>query len=338
MGLLAVDVGLFPDFVEDRFTRAALPATELVQNRSVEMGKYHVHRLTVSYGHIGDARWTATIAADVSAVTVSAFSARGLERVAIGRLTNTLLTSLPDAEAAELVQLIQNSPTYSPGKVQVLALKKSPRTSPPTPRFIFLLRAARGADREAKDALKAGIAELFQHAATRSVSTLWLPTLTIDPGEQDSPAFDEFFAYLFDALRTSASPRHVDVSLFDGWSSPQLEAAVAAFNAHWTAATQARSGAAPKLYRFQLRLLLLGLAIALFVSGRQTTLTLKTACIITSAFFLMLLGAFKTVETLAEGLSYDMNAAAMVVMTLAAAFGFPSIIQWSAKDLFARVR
>jgi hypothetical protein len=334
--LLAVDVALFPDFVEDGFAREVLPAAELVQGGRVDLGKYHLHRLTVSHGRIGDASWTANVADGASAVAVSAFSASGAERIAIGPLTNALLATLPEAQATELVQLLQNSPTFSPGKVQVLALTPPRPPSAPTPRFVFLLRARRGADRDAKEALRTGIAELFRLTETRSVSRLWLPTLTVDPGEQDSPSFDDFFAYLFDALRTSTSPRHVDVSLFDQWSSPQLEAAVAAFNAHWTAATQARKGTTPRFYRFELRLLLGGLAMALVVSARHVTLGLKTACIVTIAYALMLLGSFKTIETLAHGLSDDVRVAGMVAMTLVAALGFPSIVQWSAKDLFGK--
>ena len=61
---------------------------------------------------------------------------------------------------------------------------------------------------------------------------------------------------------------------------------------------------------------------------------LKSIAVVTTGFALSLLGSFKTVETVVEGLGSDVKSIAFIAFTIILAVGFPYFVNWSVKDLF----
>lgn len=102
--------------------------------------------------------------------------------------------------------------------------------------------------------------------------------------------------------------------------------------------SQSRDSVLVTMHRFQLRLLLIGLALCFLVSARHMTLGVKSACIVGASYAATLLGSFKTIETLAEGLDPGVKNILLLVMMLFLTVGFPSIVRWSVKDLFEETK
>lgn len=205
--LLALDFAFFPALVEDWILLTALPAARLVNGDLLVMGKYHLHTLRCSSGRITDRSYLEKLGSDVNGIVITVFSAAGVDPVGIGSFGEAVLNTLSETEARRLRTLIQDSPTFTPGKVQVVTLEK-PHNSGPLSNIdvVLILRSKRGGGREAKEALKVGLAEVLLQAGKHHVSGLFLPTLTVAPEEQDSPSFDDFFLFLFEGLRQSNLP------------------------------------------------------------------------------------------------------------------------------------
>jgi hypothetical protein len=337
--LLAGDFAIFPDFVENAVDHGMVSARDLVNGEIVTVGKYRLHTLTVSMGRITDEGYVRKLGPKVNGLAVSAFSATETDRVGIGSLAQSVKAVLPAEDADSLVALIANSPSFTPGQVQVLKLAR-PGTPGPLSGIdvVLVLRAQRGDDREAKEALRVGLTELLDQAGKHSVTGLLLPTLTVAPEDENTPSFDDFFRFLFESLQASGTPAFIDISFFSGWPTDDLEEATAAFNAHWGAETRDWQQVWASLHRFQLRLVLVGLAICLMVSGRYTKIGFKSAAILAIAYALMLLGSFKSVETLTEGFGVGTRNLAFVAIMFVTAIGFPHIVRWSARDLFYKER
>jgi hypothetical protein len=335
LALLALDFTLFPDLIEDRIVLEAVPANNLVSGDLMTMGKYRLHTLRTSSGRIADVNYVRKLGPRVNGLAITAFAV-GADRVGIGGLADSVRAILPASDAENLVSLIRNNPTLAPGKVQSLRLQKPAGPGPLAGiDVILILRAKQGGDRESKEALRGGLVEILQQAGRHSISGLLLPALTVTPDEKNSPTFDDFYRFLFEALRVSKSPRLVDISFFGGWSTSSLESATAALNAHWGAQIQDRGSFLAALHRFETRLLLIGLAICFVASSRYMVLGLRSACILGTAYTLSLLGSFKTIETLTAGFDNAKNVALIGIMFVLA-IGFPSIVSWSVKDLFSK--
>ncbi len=339
LALLTLDFVRFPDLLEDRIVLDFVSANAFVAGDVMTLGKYRLHTLRASSGSIADASYMQKLGPRIDGLAITVFSAADDKPVAIGTLGDSVRSLLLASDAENLVTMIRNSPTFPIGKVQALTLQTPPTTGPLSGiRVILVLRAKQGNDRQAKDALKTGLVELLTQAGNHSISGLLLPALTVAPDEKDSPSFDDFYQYLFDALRITKVPRNVDISFFDGWSKASLENATTALNAHWSAHLEDHTSFFSTLHRFQLRLLLIGLAICFIASSRRIELKARTALILATAFTLSLLGSFKTVETLAAGLGETEQGIALIVMTLVLAIAFPEIVSWSVKDLFSSSR
>lgn len=338
VALLVIDFALFPAFLEDRVLLEALPANRLVNGDLMTMGKYHLHTLRTSSGRIADESYMRKLGPEVNGLAMTVFSAVGTDPVGLGKFAETVMDVLPEADAERLRALIQNSPTFTPGKVQVLELQK-PHASGPLSGIdvVLILRTKRGSDREAKEALRVGLTDILVQAGKHSVKGLLLPTLTVAPEVKESPSFDDFFRFLFESMHDTKLPYLIDVSFFDGWSTGHLENATAAFNDHWRTESQSQESILARVHRFQLRILLVGLAICFVVSARHMTLGAKSASILATSFAVTVLGSFKTVEALTEGLDASVKGLLLIVMMLFISFGFPHVVSWSVKDLFAGV-
>ena len=332
--LLALDYAFSPNLVEDRRVAEHLSANRVWNGDVVTMGTYHLNRLSVSRGRIEDENYVRKLR-PVDALAITAFSPGPAGSVGIGSLADAVKMSLAPADAKALVALISDTPRLAPGKVQVLPLTEAQSAgSLAGIKFLIVLRAKRGSDREAKEALKNGLKRVLEQAEKHAVSGLILPTLTVAP-EQDTPSFDDFFAALFEAMRESKGPRRVEVSFFEKWQASDVEAATVAFNDQWETTMEKLEGALATLHRFQFRLLLIGLAFCFLASSRYVTLGLKSAVILATAYTLTLLGAFKTVETIMAGLDRTSVGVALIATALVLAILFPRIVTWSVKDLFA---
>ena len=342
LALLGLDFILFPDFVEDRVALEGLSASSVANGDLVVMGKYHLHTIRVSSGTIADEKYLVRLGPRVNGLAMTAFSTAGADGVGIGAFATAVIPLLQPADGVKLKALIREDPSLAPGRVQVLELSKAPRRgSLPHIDYLFVLRAARGNDREARQALQEGLVEILRQGGDHKVSGLLLPTLTVPtsttPAAQGSPTFDDFFRSLFAAMKESKSPQSIDVSFYEEWSTDELEHATGAFNAYWSTATRERSGFFAAIHRYQLRLLLIGLAVCFVVCGRRIRLDLRSTSIVAVGYVLMLLGAFKTIETVTEGLTRA-RGVLLLIVTIGLAIFFPSIVGWSARDLFAEMR
>jgi hypothetical protein len=338
--LLGLEVGLHPDILENRVELEALSAKDLVNGEPITLGKYYLQTLRVSFGRFADESYMRRLGSRVNGLAIAAFPPSGNASVGVGSAAVASLAALAPTDAAELANLIQNAPTLAPGQVQILTLRK-PHASGAFLGIdvILVLRAERGDGREAKEALAAGLREIVQAAETRSLTGLLLPALTVAPDEQGSPSFDDFFRALFESLQASRSPHLIDISFFDGWENKSIQSATAAFNAAWQAKIQERRNILANLYHFQARLLLVGMAICFIASGRHIRLDLRSAIIVASGYTLMLLGAFKSVETILEifgvsGTGDGTKNLALIVIAFFLAIGFPYVVRWSVKELF----
>jgi hypothetical protein len=331
---LGVDFVIFPDLIEDRVLVKTISATEVVNGDLITLGKYRLHTLRVSYGRLINPKYVESLGPRVNALAVTAYAASATDKMAIGVLADADegKTILSTRETDRLGDLVRSAPSLPPGRIQVFHPNKDEAGSLAGIKTILVLRTKRGDDRDAKDALRDGLVRLLDESGTQSVSGLIVPALTVGTAEKGTPTFNEFFGFLFDALGKSPSPRLIDLTLYAGWSTADLEAAVAALNAQWSARDHA--GYLPMLHRYQLRLVLIGLAICFIASSRHIVLGIRTTLILATGFALSLLGSFKTVETLAEGLGSDAKTILLMVFTVVLAIGFPHFVTWSVKDLF----
>jgi hypothetical protein len=330
--VLAVDFVIFPDLVEDSIQAETVVASDVVNGKLITLGKFHLHTLRVSYGRLIEDDYIARLGPATNGVAVTAYASNAT--VAVGGLSDSGRFILSTQDTKRLFDLIQEAPTAALGSVLVFHPDKTERESLSKMETLFVLRSKRGADREAKDAMKTGLVALLNQAGKEKISGLLLPALPVGPMEKDTLTFDEFYQYLFDALAKTTTPHLIDLTLFEGWSSADLESAITAINAHWGAHLRERTGNFPTIHRMQLRLVLIGLVICFIVSSFHTVLGLKSTAILTTGFALSLLGSFKTVETVVEGLGSDIQNIALIALTIILAVGFPYFVNWSVKDLF----
>jgi hypothetical protein len=332
--VLTLDFFLFPDLVEDRVEVPVVAATDVVGGQLVTLGKYRLHTLRVSYGRLIDEEYVSKLGKRVNGLVVAAYPATENTRASIGGLRDDNTTILSENETVRLGKLVLQGAKTPLGTIQSFKPKKDEAGSLHSIDTILLLYAKGTGDREAKDALRDGLVNLLNESGRHQVTGLLLPALTVGIAEKGTPTFDDFFHFLFDALEKSQTPRLIDLTLYAGWPTEDLQSAVAALNAHWATATSRRTGTLPALHRLQLRLVLIGLAICFVVSSRHVLLGLKTTTILAIGFALSLLGSFKSIETVSDGLGPDVNTVALIVFTLIVAVGFPYFVHWSVKDLF----
>lgn len=337
--LLAVDFFLFPDLFESEYRLEVLPIDRLLSEDMIDLGTVHLHRLSVSRGLIGEPEYHRRLGGIANSVVIPAYPGTDNEHIGMSPVGLAVHAGLPPADAASLFTLLRATTDFPPGKVQVLELK---RPHPPGPLsaidYVFMLRAKRGGDRDAKNALEAGLRAAFGQASRRPVVGIIVPCVTVAPGQRQSPSFDDFFRFLFEALHDSASPRNVHISFYRNWTNADLEAAVSAFNGEWNAEIQSQKRGVSRVSRFELRLVLAGLAVCLLVCSLQVRMGLKNFSIVSGAYVLTVLGSFKTVEWIGQGYDvqgHDVKGLGMLVLAVVEAVGFPHFVRWSAKDLFA---
>ena len=340
LALLCLDLIRFPDFLDDRVLLPKVSVSSIVNGDLAEVGKCHLHVVRVSSGKIGDEEYVRRLGPHVNGLAMTAFSTEEAEGVAIGAFANVVMDLLPTTDAQRLRALIRENPRLAPGSVQVLEVSKGQRSGPlANIDYLLVLRAARGRDRQARLSLQEGLLEILKKAGDVGVSGLLMPPLSVATTTTEAkgaPTFDDFFRSLFAAMRGSPSPPSIDVSFYEEWPTEAIEQATSTFNAYWSTEMRGAGGVLGCIHRYQLRLLLLGLSVCIAMSGRRIRFDLRSASIVVVSYSLMLLGAFKTIETLTEGLT-DARGVLLLATTILLAIFFPSIVGWSAKDLFAEV-
>ena len=331
--VLALDFWRHPDLVEDRVTEETLSANRLVNGDVIEIGRYRVHDLRISLGRIEDEVYLRKLGTTANGIAITAYSALDGDRLSIGSLGNSVIRTMAQSEADRIRSLIENFPEFTAGKVQTHKVG-IPHAQGPLSHIdaVFIMRAKRGNDSAAKEALKSGLIAIMDQSGKHSVNGLILPTLTITPEESTSPSFDDFFRLFFDAAKESKTPGRIDISFYEGWPVAKLEAATAAFNSHWRASTQESEGTLGGLHRFQFRVLVAGLALCFLASSYFITLGAKSAAILAFSYAAMLLGAFKTFESFTD-LGQGAKNGALLVVTVVLSIAYIHIATWSAKDL-----
>lgn len=325
--LLALDFFLSPHLIESRYDLPALSLDQLLSDDSVDLGKVHLHSLRVSLGSIGDGKQDSSVNALILAVFPG-----DPGKVGMGSFGRAVLDELSPTERARFLGFLAEP--QAPGSVQVFQ-RESPHDEGSLSGIdsFFVIRALPGSDEEALKALRSGLLAVFARAEGKPVSGFLLPCLTIDP-HTDSLPLDDFFESLFAALQASGSPGHVNLSFYDKWPYDFLESATASFNKSWHAEIETHAGLFSRMHRFDLRLLLLGLAICLLSSSFHVQLTPKHFLILACSFSLAILGSYKTLDWLAEWYGPEKRGVFAVILVLVEAWGYPYFIRWSAKGLF----
>jgi hypothetical protein len=333
--LLAADVFLFPDFVETRIKTENFSVQDLLSSKSVELGKFHLHRVQVSIGNIGDQEYLTRLCKSSNALAIAMFPSKLPNDVGLGSFGRRVLGILSgEDQRALLAELsnLRNSPLGMLGAP--VELQKRGETSPlACIDRIYVIKAEEGSSSEATQALRTGLVEMFK-SIDRSSKGLIVPTLTVPPTALGTQQFGDLFHCLFDALAASKLPHNVDISFYDQWTSPVLQSATSALNTEWQQRAQDEKIAGRRFYRLDLRLFLAFLPLCFLVSARRIAMSLKTVAIISCAFAALILSSFSVLTTLADGEYGTLLFSTKVAIALVEAVFFPSIVQWGAEKLF----
>jgi hypothetical protein len=333
LALLAADSLFFPVLWENRVVTERVDVRGLIEGKIYSVGRYRQHPLTLSAGRIEDRKYSERLG-KIDAIAITVYSESPDNSLGIGGHGHALMSVLDKNDASALTELLDHTKSLAPGRIQSYPLDSQVTAGPLRDlRLILILRAVPGDDSAAKDALRTGLPELLDEAQKKNVSHLLLPTLTVFPSA-GTPTFDDFFGYLFDALAQKPDRTAIDLTLWDQLPTREFEDAVASFNAHWQRSREAAPGYLSNIYRFQIRLILIGLIVGLLSSARRIDLSPRSVLIIGSSLALYLLGTFKAVEALAVGFEAEIQHVVMVLLTIVLAALYPQAIKWSAHDLF----
>ena len=314
-------------------SKRAVSVADLLVRRAVPAGAYQGYRIYLTLDDLADPRSFAGRQGSGNALAISHFvdpeigdSATGaLGRAVLGRL----LEVSPDDRGA-LWAILQGMQRHAPGDVVDLALHVPQRL---WARFPFDLLFVVALDQDVSDeTLDRALANLFRKVEQRQVSRLVLPCLGYR-WNQPRPDFANWFGRVFAAVRPTAQPREIDLSLYPRWPTFALEQAVSALNAappaEWDPGGEARLP-----YRKDLRLGLLLGTLCLYVCSFRVPITWKNFVLIALGCGGLFAGSLGPLEALTRGLDDGRRFGIQALVWLVIAVFFPIFARWNPAKLF----
>lgn len=340
--LLICDLWWFPVTFSFHGLTRNVAATSLLAERLVSLGTYNGHTVYVSLDSMDRHDFLDYVKGSPNAIVISYFvdpksSEPGLSKGALARALEAKINKIsPDLSRAYEDQL-ERLAVRPPGDVSKIDLPVPRENYHELPIDRVYAVVADSAGQSNQKVLLSAIPQTVEQARRDNISSLVFPCIGYNWENKNSPAFDEFFAPLFDSLSTDGGPRCIYIPLYTNWPTFTLEHAVKSLNNSWEKLVDASmSGAMFRIYRGDYRWTLLFLTVCLFVSSFYAPLRVKNFLIITVAFIATATGAVKSLEFFTEGHGIVFASIAKISTLAFLAGGFPFLINWNPKSVFSK--
>jgi hypothetical protein len=343
---LTVDLVQFPVVLNGcHGANDAITLRTIVEKRDVSKGSYLGHEFYVSLDAIQDSDYLNFVKGGPTALIIgidhsdpSQPSWGGLTRAVLRKLDK-----LSSTDAAALRKVVVGKDPDS-GQIHVQRLSipnQSVQGFPVDYLYIIGVKSVGGGDEQAKkqqaEILQNGLRAAMAKAKTGHISNLIIPCVGVDPNDQKTLQFREWFPQLFAATETSRTPARIYLSIYQDWSDEYRSNALRSLEDAWAEACSTLRKQSV-LVREQLRLILVGAFICLLVSSLHVAMTVKNFLIISTAFTGLGFGAFQALNPFIQGWDAGYRLLATTLALLFLAVAFPYISKWNPRELFDKRR
>jgi hypothetical protein len=294
----------------------------------------------VSIDAINDPDYLSFLQGTPNALVISTFV--GVDNAyGSGALLSAVRRRLQEVSPSDDVALqslfLEHLKGFYPGQLLTLPLHISAGKFPGFPLNYILMIALPVGHPDSED-IQSGLKRVFQEAERLGIFNIILPTLATNWQSQTQKkklSLGEFFGTLFESISSGEYPRQIYISLYKEWPTFQLENAAATLNEAWIRTTADATDVVP-LYRAEMRLTLIFLIVCLVTCSFLVRYTVRTFLIVAVSYVTLAVGSKEllTFLSLDSGPTYGLLI--RVAFLAALALGFPAIVSWNPKDIFAQ--
>jgi hypothetical protein len=336
--LLLIDYYFYPIIYSTNVENDGLDVNlnTLLVERTMRLGTYQAHDIHASIDDIRDTRYLDFLNAQSNALIISAFISDDKERGLSGALQNAVLYRLQTAAPNDYVaikQRFKQMKKFTPGQVVDISLHIPPEQYGRFP-LNELLIVALPQGRPDPDHVEAGLRRALTIADRKNITNVVIPfvgTRWNDHGN-GSLSLSIFFNAFFRSIPLASGKEPLYLSFYYNSPTYQLEDAVRALNATWQQILT-DAGESHKLYRVDIRIIILFLELCFVVCSFFIQLTAKNVLIVALAFGGLAYGSKTWVDMLIqtnEGAAFSVKLLVFAVISSC----FPLIVTWNPKDIF----
>ena len=339
---LLVDLARTPVLLNGcRGTNDGITLQTLVDKQAVSKGSYMGHTFYVSLDSIQDSHYLDFVKWEPTALVIGVDRGDPSQRYSgpLPRAVEGKLATLSPADAKAFRRIVEGGePSLGYLKPQPLQIpERSKESFPVDYLYIVGIRAVGNGDVQAKEQqgqiFQKGIRRAMEEARKDRVSNLIIPFVGVDPENQKTLQFGEWFSRVFAATEMTSVPPKIYLSMFHGWRGDYRGKALIGLHEAWAEACSASSKESV-LVREELRLVLVGIFICLLVSSLHVAMTIKNFLIISAAFAGLGFGAFQLLHPFVQDWNPDYRLIAAAAVLLFLAVAFPYLPKMNPKDLF----
>lgn len=334
--ILVIDYKFFPVVFETYSEDKTADITYLLTNQSQSLGRYKGHQISVSLDDIRGPEFLNHLKEKANGLVVSVFSDEDdFVSGPLLRAAMQQLQKLSSNDHRKIVDRLKRKGGLRAGEVIPFPLALPADKYKQFPVDVLLVVVFESGNVEEEE-LGLGIKSVLNLAQRQEVTNLVLPCLGVNWEAQPKMTFSEFFKIVFDNLSAGDRPLHLYLSLYRQWPSYLLEEAVAGLNGSWEADIQKPASPGPSIYRRDLRLTLVFLALCIFVCSFFARLTVLNFLAIGLSFVGISLGGHGLIDLFAQGYPATFRFFLQIAILIVLAFGFPFIVTWDLKSIFKK--
>lgn len=315
----------------------------LFQTQTASQGTFQGHHVLISLDSIEDSHYLSFLKTHPTALAVAVDHENPSKPYWGGLIRAVLrkLDSISPSDAAALRQVITGREPVS-GEVVSLPLhipSEKFAAFPVDQLYVIGIKSRTGDNGQGKDQqlaiLANGMRALMGEADRDKIENLIVPCVGVDPRDDQTVQYEEYFPAVFKPLGLSGRPRYIYLSVYqdlvDSYGQPQL----AAIESSWSkACDEARKESV--LVREQLRLVIAALFIALIVSSTHVKINVKTFLIIAGAFLGLGVGAMQLAGFFIQDWDVAYRLVVYVGLMLFLAIAFPFLSKWNPGKIFGK--
>lgn len=343
--VLAIDFAVSPFVYHTRFHSQAPQIEVLIEQSPVYLGRYKGHEIFVSFDDLSNDDALEVFSHDtkhrLGLVIGHYLTHQGVasQTGATGRSVRNLLNRRSPRLGERFQDFLEEAANFSPGTALSFAVDEGHEGACQecTIQNVFVILVQPIDDQETvKEQMSEGLQQTFASAEQLQLGSILVTTIALDPTYDRSILPEDFFNVLFGSIEQGNYPQRVYLGFYKRWPNDFVKKITTALNRVWHEQAGEDSGFSSGLYRFDFRLSMVLLSLCLLVCSTKTSLSLKNVIIISGAYLGIVFGGFPIFKPFLADFDPDIELAAMVIIQIILAVGFPYIVQWDPKGLFSR--